>query len=50
VSILKGSEIGDGSVVAIKSLVNGKFPPNVLLAGIPARVKAMNISWDPRLL
>jgi tetrahydrodipicolinate N-succinyltransferase len=45
VSILKGSEIGDGSVVAIRSLVNDKFPANVLLAGIPARVKRHDISW-----
>ena len=38
-AIMKGAKISNGSIVAAYSLVKGDFPePNVLLAGIPAKI------------
>ena len=36
--ILPGASIGEGSVVAAKSLINKKFPKNCLIGGIPAKI------------
>ena len=38
VIILKNTFIGDNSVIAAGSIVNGDFPENVIIGGIPARV------------
>ena len=38
VTILKGTEIGEHSVVAAGAVVSGKFPSNVVLGGVPAKV------------
>jgi acetyltransferase-like isoleucine patch superfamily enzyme len=35
--ILKGARLGDRCVVAANSLVNGRFPANSIVAGIPAK-------------
>lgn len=45
VSILKGSQIGDGSVVGSMSLVSGTIPNQVIAAGVPARVIKEKITW-----
>jgi acetyltransferase-like isoleucine patch superfamily enzyme len=38
VTILKNSSIGDNSIIAASAVISGKFPPNVIIGGIPARV------------
>ncbi len=38
VTILDGSVIGSGTVVAAGAVVTGVFPDNVILGGIPARI------------
>ena len=45
--ILKGSKISSDTVIAMNSVVTaGKYPPNSVLAGIPARVVKSSIQWD----
>lgn len=44
--ILKNSTIGDGSVIAAKSLVNCNVPKNTLCGGVPARVIRKSITWE----
>lgn len=38
VTILDGTEIGDGCVIAAGAVVTGKFPSNVVIGGIPAHI------------
>lgn len=38
VTILDGAEIGDGCVIAAGAVVRGKFPNNVVIAGVPAKI------------
>lgn len=38
VTILKNSEIGNNSIVAAGAVVTGKFPKDVIIGGIPAKV------------
>lgn len=45
-SILKGTIIGDGSVVGCRSVLSQKnYPENSLVVGIPARVVKSNCKW-----
>ena len=37
-TVLDGSVIGDNTIVVANSLVNRKFPPNVILQGNPAKI------------
>ncbi|MBA3704397.1 MAG: acyltransferase [Bacteroidetes bacterium] len=46
VTILKGTEIGDNSIIAAGSLVKGKYPKNTMIAGNPAKVIKQNINWE----
>ncbi len=38
VTILKNSVIGENTIVATGAVVNGSFPANVIIGGVPARV------------
>jgi len=38
VVILKNSEIGENTIVATGAVVSGKFPANVILGGVPAKI------------
>lgn len=40
-TLLGGATIGAGTIVAAGAVVVGTLPPNVLAAGVPARVKRM---------
>lgn len=44
--ILKGSNIGDGSIIGAASIVTGDIPANAMAAGSPARVRRMGVRWD----
>ena len=35
---MDGAELGDGCVVGANSVVTKKFPSNVVIAGVPARI------------
>ena len=46
VSIFKGTEIHDGSMIGTKSLLSGaSIPERCVAAGVPARVIRENILW-----
>ena len=38
VTIMKNTEIGDNSIVAAGAVVTGKFPANVIIGGVPAKI------------
>lgn len=44
-TLLGGTRIGQGSIVAATATAKGNFGPCVLLAGVPAKVIKSNISW-----
>lgn len=49
-TLLKGTTIGDGSIVAANSLLSGAVPANVLVGGIPAKVLRTNVTWCNELI
>jgi acetyltransferase-like isoleucine patch superfamily enzyme len=44
--LLKGANIGSGSIIAAGSLVTKSIPPNALAAGIPAKVIREGVQWE----
>lgn len=44
--VMKGADLGDGSVVAAGAVVTAKVPPRSLVAGVPARVMRENVTWE----
>lgn len=44
--ICKGVSIGDGAIVAARSVVTKDVPAYCLVAGIPASVKKENVHWQ----
>ena len=46
VTVLSGTRIGAGSVVATGSVVRGTFPPCSLIGGTPARIIRSNVVWS----
>lgn len=38
VTVLDGSEIGDGCIIAAGAVVTGRFPNNVVIGGVPAKI------------
>ncbi len=45
--VFRNSVIGHDSVVGWASVVKGRFPANVVLAGSPAKVVRKGIRWEP---
>lgn len=43
--VLKGANIGDGSIIAARSLVTGEIPPASIALGTPARSIRQGIVW-----
>ena len=46
VTILSGTRIGKGAVVAAGAVVKGNIPANSLVGGIPAKIIRENIEWS----
>lgn len=46
--ILGGAEIGENSIIGIRSLVSGAISPQSIAVGIPAKVIKTGYNWDSR--
>jgi len=46
VKVLKGVEIGSGSILGVGSIVTGSLPENCLVAGVPAKILRRNVVWS----
>lgn len=44
--LLNSAKIADNTVIAYRSLCKKSYPPNVLIAGLPARIVRKNITWE----
>lgn len=47
--ILKGVIIGYNSIIGMGSIVTHDVPSNVVVAGIPVKIKRSNINWSGKL-
>jgi acetyltransferase-like isoleucine patch superfamily enzyme len=47
VVVFRNSVIGNDSVVGWASVVKGRFPSNVVLAGAPAKIVKKGVRWEP---
>ena len=43
--ILKGVNIGQGSIVAAGSIVTKNVPENSLVSGVPAKISKEKVNW-----
>jgi acetyltransferase-like isoleucine patch superfamily enzyme len=48
--VLKGSRIGNGSVIGAHALVSGKIPDNCSAGGNPAQVLRKGVTWKSQLI
>ncbi|MFS7245801.1 DapH/DapD/GlmU-related protein [Rahnella inusitata] len=49
VAVLKGVSIGEGSIVAMRSVVTKNVESKVIAAGIPAKIVRFNCTWEHNL-
>lgn len=49
VTLLKGADIGNHSVVGLGSVCSKPYPDNCIIAGVPGQVIKQNIDWDRTL-
>ncbi|GLY14568.1 hypothetical protein Kisp01_15830 [Kineosporia sp. NBRC 101677] len=47
--VLKGADVGSGSVVGARGVVSGVIPPLSVCVGVPARVVRSNAIWTRRV-
>jgi acetyltransferase-like isoleucine patch superfamily enzyme len=45
-AVYKGVCVGDGSIIASRTLVTHDVPSNVVVAGLPAKVVKTNVFWS----
>ena len=48
--IMKGAEIGDGSIVGSNTMISKTYPSNCLIVGMPGRIVKENIYWTREAL
>lgn len=46
VMIHKNANVGDGSIIGARTLVNKTFPNNCIIAGLPGKVIKKDIAWN----